>query len=79
MKYVRLEGSDNVIFFGESMEHSSIGNHFNVKSAGFCKVRDKKVTCYGDSYSLGIGSLEDDSIVATSQMFGWDAALELVK
>ena len=35
--------------------------------------------CFGDSVSLGLKSKEDDSFMATAQVFGFDAAFELNK
>jgi hypothetical protein len=75
-KYVRLQGSDIFIFFPEVMEHSRFKN-FNPISAGFCHIRDKKVDCFGESFSLGLKCHEDDTKLATKQIFGFDAMFKI--
>jgi len=77
-KYVRLQEYDNFIFFPQIIEHSTF-KHMNPISAGFCYFDDELVRCFGDSYSLGIGSTKDDSKLATKQVFGIDAMLNLFK
>ena len=72
-KYVRLKEYNQIIIFHSIIEHSSFKN-MNPISAGFCYVNDDNVACFGVSVSLGIKSMEDDSYVATKQIFGWDAA-----
>lgn len=72
-KYVRLKEYNQIIIFHSIIEHSSFKN-MNPISAGFCYVNDDNVACFGESVSLGIKSMEDDSYVATKQIFGWDAA-----
>lgn len=75
-KYVRLREYDSFIFFPEIIEHSRFRN-FGVVSAGFCYINENKVTCFGQSISLNLKGLEDDTKLATKQMFGLDAMLEL--
>lgn len=72
-KYVRLKRYDEFIFFPESIEHSSFKNRDPI-SAGFCYFNTDKtiVECYGESYSLGIKSKEDDTKLATKQVYGID-------
>jgi len=72
-KYVRLKEYNQIIIFHSIIEHSSFKN-MNPISAGFCYVNDDNVACFGESISLGIKSMKDDSYVATKQIFGWDAA-----
>lgn len=72
-KYVRLKEYNQIIIFHPATEHSKFKN-MNPISAGFCYVNDDKVECFGESISLGIKSMEDDSYIATKQIFGWDAA-----
>lgn len=42
--------------------------HGHVVSAGFVRIADGKVTCYGRSESLGIGSQLDDSEALAKQL-----------
>jgi hypothetical protein len=75
MKYVRLEEHDQFIFFPEGIQHSKF-KHWNVKSAGFCNFdidpenSQAVVRCWGESISLNVGSMEDDSELATNQING---------
>ena len=41
-------------------------------------AENKKVSCYGSSYSLNLKSEEDDTKEATKQVFGIDAMLALL-
>ena len=68
LKYVRIENS--IVLFSETLIHSTF-KHLQPKSAGFCMINfeEQKATCYGESISLGIGSEEEDSILATHQIF----------
>jgi hypothetical protein len=78
-KYVRLKEYDSFIFFSEIVEHSRFKN-FNPVSAGFCYISGKQVTCFGESFSLKLKSMgEEDTMLATKQVFGIDAMLELKK
>ncbi len=76
-KFVRLKEYDQVIIFPSVMEHSTF-KHLNPISAGFCYInpQEEVVRCFGESFSLGINSLEDDTMMATKQVFGIDAALK---
>jgi hypothetical protein len=77
LKYVRLKEYNQIIIFPCITEHSNF-KYFNCISAGFCYVRDNKVSCFGESYSLDLKSDEkEDSLRATEQLFGIDAMLEL--
>ena len=75
-KYIRLERFDEIIIFPQLLEHSEFRN-LNPISAGFCYVHSDKIMCFGESISLGITSMEDDSLKATKQVFGWDAMEKL--
>lgn len=72
-KYVRLKEYNQIIIFHTIIEHSTFRN-LNPISAGFCYVHDDKVACFGESISLGLKGMEDDTYIATKQLFGWDAA-----
>lgn len=75
-KYVRLKEYNQIIIFHTIIEHSTFIN-LNPISAGFCYVNSNSVQCFGESISLGIRSMKDDTYLATKQIFGWDAADEL--
>jgi len=76
-KYVRLKKYDQVIIFPQGIEHSAF-KHLEPVSAGFCSIGDGMITCYGRSISLNLYGKEDDSYIATKQVFGDDAAEELL-
>ena len=68
-KYVRLIEYDTIIIFNEIISHDTF-KHLGVKSAGFCYIEDREVKCFGESYSLGLKSLEEDTKIATHKIFG---------
>lgn len=72
-KYVRLEEYDVFIFFSMILNHTTF-EHLNPISAGFCYLdnEDKKIRCFGESHSLGIGAKENDSELATKQIYGYE-------
>lgn len=77
IKYVRLGRYDEFIFFPGTIEHKTF-KHLNPISAGFCSFHTpNEVCCYGDSFSLGLKSMEDDTKLATKQMYGIDAMFDL--
>lgn len=76
LKYVKIGYYNSIIVFPEIIEHSQF-KHLNPKSAGFCFITEEKVQCYGESYSLGIKSDEEDSLLATKQICGVDAYLKI--
>jgi hypothetical protein len=77
LKYVRLKEYDQIIIFPCIIEHSNF-KYFGCISAGFCYVRDNKVSCFGESYSLDLKSNgNEDSLLATKQLFGFDAMYDL--
>ena len=76
-KYVRLEEYDEFIIFPEILQHSDF-KAWRPISAGFCYVGKDKVTCFGRSISLDLDSMEDDSIMATMQIHGYDAMINLI-
>jgi hypothetical protein len=77
-KYVRLKELDSFIFFPEIIEHSTF-KHLNPISAGFCYLNDDDIVkCFGGSISLGIDSNSEDTILATKQVYGFDAMLKLL-
>lgn len=78
-KYVRIEQYNQFIFFPMAIEHSVFA-HLKPISAGFCYLNSDNeiVKCYGDSYSLRLKSHEDDTKLATKQVYGIDAMLALI-
>lgn len=76
LKYIRLGGGlDEIVIFPMTLEHSSF-EEMNPISAGFCIICNKSVKCYGESVSLELNSMSDDSNLATKQVFGLMAMLE---
>lgn len=68
LKYVRLKQFDSFIFFPTIVEHSKF-RHLDIESAGFCLIYEDSVKCYRKSISLDIHSKEDDSELATRQLY----------
>ncbi len=61
------EWEEHLIPFGMGIVHKSMAENFGrgkVVSAGFIRFGDKKVECYGTSYSLGLSSRLEDEILA---------------
>lgn len=71
-KYVRLKEYNEIIIFPQILNHSEFRN-FNPISAGFCHIHKDKVVCFGNSVSLRLDSMDDDTKLATKQIFGYDA------
>lgn len=63
-----MERYNEIIIFPEVLEHSDFA-HLKPISAGFCYVDEKTVKCFGESISLKLKSMEDDSALATKQLF----------
>ena len=81
LKFVRLKQYNEVIIFPCVIEHSKF-KYLNPISAGFCYVLadEQKVSCFGESYSLGLKSDQtQDTIEATKQLFGIDAMLNVMR
>lgn len=70
LKYVRLNRFDEIIIFPETLQHSTF-KHLNIISAGFCRIKteNETVECFGESISLNKTSKEEDSEIATNQLF----------
>ena len=72
VKYIRTK-DDEIIVFGEIMQHSDFRN-FNPVSAGFIpfslnKEGNPTCGCYGESYSLNMKSNpEEDTLLAKRQL-----------
>lgn len=64
MKYVVLDNglNDIPLIFPGLESHANIAMHFNwpIVSAGFVKVNDNKVICYGKSVSLNANCRPDE-------------------
>ena len=76
-KYVRLKEYNEIIIFPQVLGHDEFKG-FNPISAGFCYVKKESIECFGKSIGLGIESKEDDTFIATKQIYGWDAAEQLI-
>lgn len=74
VKYIRT--SDNkIVVFGEWFQHSEFKDLKPI-SAGFISFgvgedRNPSCICYGESVSLNLKSMEDDSLLAKRQILGW--------
>ena len=78
LKYVRLNGSDEIIIFPIRINHSEFRG-WNVISAGFCIIKENKVECFGESFSLDLKAKPaEDTQLATEQVFGIEAMLDLL-
>lgn len=77
-KYIRIKEYDSIVIFPCILEHSDF-KYLNPISAGFCYVGENKVTCFGESFSLKLKSDPKDTELATRQIFGFDAMLDLLK
>ena len=71
-KYVVFdyEGDAECIVFSPRVTHADVAKNLKVISAGFCcfgidQNGDKKITCWGESVSLGVQSNPDDSKLLT--------------
>ena len=73
-KYVRLKQYNQIIIFPQIIEHSKF-KYLEPISAGFCHIRKDKVVCFGESISLRLKGLEDDTFMATKQIFGWPLSI----
>ena len=68
-KYIRKEMG--FIIFPETFNHNDFGSKEYVTSAGFCQIDTQleQCFCYGESISLGLKSLPEDSEKMTLQFF----------
>ncbi len=75
VKYIRTK-DNKIIAFSEFFNHSDFQD-FNPISAGFISIgigedRNPDCSCYGESVSLGLKSMSDDTILAKRQILGDD-------
>ena len=73
MKYIVIEKMllPAMILFPDIMQHSEVvGAMGPAVSAGFIEIKAGRGKCFGESISLGITSDEEDSEIATLQIFG---------
>ena len=68
-KYVRLKEYNQIIIFPDDIMHSEFRG-MNPISAGFCHIKNELVSCFGESISLDLKSMPDDSEISTKQIFG---------
>lgn len=71
IKYIRTK-DNTIIVFSDRLQHNDF-KHFNPISAGFISFgigedRNCNCSCYGESISLGLKSMEDDSLLAKYQI-----------
>jgi hypothetical protein len=74
VKYIRTK-NNQIIAFSEYFQHSDF-KEFEPISAGFISIgigddRNPDCSCYGESVSLGLKSLEDDTMLAKRQILGF--------
>ena len=68
-KYVRLKDYKEIIVFPDTIQHNEFKN-WNPISAGFCYIEDNgTVKCFGESVSLDLKSLPEDSEILRKQLF----------
>jgi len=73
-KYIKTKNNE-IIIFSELQQHSEF-RYFNPVSAGFIAIGmddigNPNCTCYGESISLDLKSMEDiDTRLANRQIFG---------
>jgi hypothetical protein len=70
-KYIKTEDR-SIIVFSPAIQHSDL-RHLNPVSAGFIsfgvnKDGNPSCTCYGESFSLGMKSEEEDTMLAKLQL-----------
>lgn len=75
VKYIKTK-DNKIIVFSELQQHIEF-KHFEPISAGFISIgigndRNPDCTCYGESISLGLKSMEDDTQLAKQQILGWN-------
>jgi hypothetical protein len=76
-KYIRFGEYNSFLFFPTIIDHK-VFKHLNPISAGFCYLDQVNVVyCFGESVSLELQSMEDDTKLATKQVYGIDAMLNL--
>jgi len=74
VKYIRTK-NNQIIVFPEYHQHSDFKS-FEPISAGFISIgfdddRQLDCKCYGESISLKLKSMEDDSVLAKRQILGY--------
>jgi hypothetical protein len=71
LKYVMFDwgGIEYPIIFPAFIPHNSITAKGNPVSAGFCRIDNNEVVCYGKSISLRINSRETDGEIIKGYIF----------
>lgn len=71
LKYIRKQ--NGFIVFTDTFNHNEVTTKNDIISAGFCYIdtEQEKCTCFGESVSLGIESLDEDSDKMTNQFFNY--------
>lgn len=77
MKYIIFD-DNTAIIFANSTSHKDIADKKSVRSAGFCTIETyrnsfddirARVSCYGESISLGVKSNESDNKIIERMWF----------
>ncbi len=73
VKYIRTK-NNKIIVFSELQQHKEF-KHFEPISTGFISIGigadgNPDCNCYGESISLGLKSMEDDTKLAKRQILG---------
>jgi len=77
-KYIIAKRFKEVVIFSDFIEHSRFRGLEPI-SAGFCYIGHNEVNCFGESISLNLKSDQNDSYLATKQIFGYEAAETLLE
>lgn len=67
-KYIK-DKMNGIVIFPAYMQHSAF-SHLEPVSAGFIECYNNEAFCYGESISLNLKADENDSAIATRQLFG---------
>ena len=70
LKYIIFKEFNKIIIFSPIIEHKELKYIGKIKSAGFIAIGDSKCVCYGQSISLDVKSMKEDSDIATKHVFG---------
>ena len=65
--YIKTE-SGQIILFPPTISHDKF-EQFKPVSAGFAQIYNDEITCFGESFTLGLKSDSIDSELATRQYF----------
>lgn len=71
LKYIMFDwvGTEYPVIFPIYVTHNSILSKGKPISAGFCRIGENAVVCYGESISLKLKSREEDSAIVRGYIF----------